>query len=156
MRAINPQSVLHGSASGIVVTLPPSSDTGDIVQIDFNCPLEDKLFEIYLPAISVGNGTGSAFVLADGTEVPPVAVGQTILDVNGDGVQEPVDLADILFITCGKPVGGISVDLDQTGVLLKAPGSSGPNAGLLAGVAGAVLAAALALTGAAWYARRRA
>ena len=55
------------------------------------------------------------------------------------------------------PVGGISVDLDsdQTGLPLETHGSSGVSTGVLADLAVAAAAAALALGGAAWYARRR-
>ena len=55
------------------------------------------------------------------------------------------------------PVGGIAVDLDGevAGAPLDVEQPSGPNTTVLAAVAGAVAAAALALTGAAWFARRR-
>jgi hypothetical protein len=54
-------------------------------------------------------------------------------------------------------VGGISVDLDadRGRPALETPDSSGGNVGVLAGVAAAMIAGAIALGGAAWYARRR-
>lgn len=54
-------------------------------------------------------------------------------------------------------VGGLSVDLDPYAARtpLDAQGSSGSNAGLLAGVIAAATAGVIAMTGAAWYARRR-
>lgn len=55
------------------------------------------------------------------------------------------------------PVGGLSVDLagDETGLPLERAQSSGGNAGLLAGIAASISAVVIAVTGAAWYARRR-
>jgi hypothetical protein len=55
----------------------------------------------------------------------------------------------------GAPVGGIAELPDAAGMPLETPGSSGPSTGVLAGIAGAVTAGAVALSGAAWYARRR-
>ena len=53
------------------------------------------------------------------------------------------------------PVGGIAELPDVASTPLEAEGSSGPGAGLVAGIAAAVAAGALALGGAAWYAGRR-
>ena len=53
------------------------------------------------------------------------------------------------------PVGGIAELPAVAGTPLEAGGSSGPSANVVAGVAAAVAAGALALGGAAWYARRR-
>ena len=52
-------------------------------------------------------------------------------------------------------VGGIAELPEVAGAPLETGGSSGGNAGVLAGVAGAVAAGAVAMGGAAWYARRR-
>ena len=52
-------------------------------------------------------------------------------------------------------VGGIAELPEVAGAPLETVGSSGPSAGLLAGVAVAVTAASSSLGGAAWYARRR-
>lgn len=52
-------------------------------------------------------------------------------------------------------VGGVSVDPDLGGLPLETGGSSGGNAGVLAGLIAGITAAAIALGGAAWYARRR-
>ena len=52
-------------------------------------------------------------------------------------------------------VGGIAELPEVAGTPLDTPDSSGSNIGLLATVAGAIAAGALALGGAAWYARRR-
>ena len=53
------------------------------------------------------------------------------------------------------PVGGIAELPEIAGAALEAVDSSGTNAGILAGVAGAVAAGVVALGGAAWYARKR-
>ena len=53
------------------------------------------------------------------------------------------------------PIGGIGLLPSVDGVPLEAEGSSGPSPGVLAGVAAAITASAVALGGAAWYARRR-
>ena len=55
----------------------------------------------------------------------------------------------------GCPVGGIAELPQVAGTSLEAAQSSGTSASLLAGVIAAVSAAAIALGGAAWYARRR-
>ncbi len=52
-------------------------------------------------------------------------------------------------------VGGIAELPEVAGRPLETAQSSGPSTALLAGVVGAVAAGTLALTGAAWYARRR-
>ena len=54
-------------------------------------------------------------------------------------------------------VGGIVTDLapEQPALPLETAQSSGTNAGLLAGIAAGISAAVVAVTGAAWYARRR-
>ena len=62
---------------------------------------------------------------------------------------------DFTFKPSAPPVGGIAELPDVAGLPLKAEGSSGPSAGVVAGVVAAVAAGALALGGAAWYARRR-
>ena len=54
------------------------------------------------------------------------------------------------------PVGGIVDEIpDLAGTALEAGGSSGPSTGVLAGVIAGITAGAVALGGAAWYARRR-
>ena len=52
-------------------------------------------------------------------------------------------------------VGGIAELPEVAGTPLEAPGSSGSNTGLIAGVLAAIAAGTVTLTGAAWYARRR-
>ena len=56
---------------------------------------------------------------------------------------------------CSPSVGGIAELPDVAGTPLEAPASSRSNAAVLAGIAAAVAAGAVALGGAAWYARRR-
>ncbi len=65
------------------------------------------------------------------------------------------DRALIANFNIDNPVGGIAELPEVAGVPLETDGSSGGNAGLLTGVAGAVAAGTLALGGAAWYGRRR-
>ena len=52
-------------------------------------------------------------------------------------------------------VGGVSVDLGEGGATLRAGGSSGGNASVVAAAVASTAVAALALAGAAWYARRQ-
>ena len=52
------------------------------------------------------------------------------------------------------PIGGIGIFPERSGSL-ETPASSGSSTGVLAGIAATAVAAALALGGAAWYARRR-
>ena len=53
------------------------------------------------------------------------------------------------------PVGGIAELPDVDAAPLEADGTAGTRLGLLAGVTAAIVASAVALAGAAWYARRR-
>jgi hypothetical protein len=62
-------------------------------------------------------------------------------------------LVDVMYLD--HPVGGIAELPDVASTPLEAQNSSGPDAGLLAGVAAAVAAGLLALFSGAWYARRR-
>ncbi|MDP3768314.1 MAG: hypothetical protein Q8S13_09885, partial [Dehalococcoidia bacterium] len=56
---------------------------------------------------------------------------------------------------CESAVGGIAETADSERTPVDASGSPGANAGLVAGVAAALALGAVALGGAAWYARRR-
>ena len=53
------------------------------------------------------------------------------------------------------PIGGIGLEPELGGLPLETAGSSGSGTGVLAGMAAAATAGAIALGGAAWYARRR-
>lgn len=65
--------------------------------------------------------------------------------------------ADCGVTVLANSVGGVAVDLDEDspGVALETRDSSGSNAAVVAGVIGAVAASTVALSGGAWYARRR-
>ena len=85
------------------------------------------------------------------------------LDASGNPVVSYYDRAngDLKVLHCGNPactdlipVGGIAELPDVAGTPLEAEGSWVPSAGVVAGVVTAVAAGALALGGAAWYARR--
>ena len=89
-----------------------------------------------------------------------VGPGMASLTLTGTELQDPngAPIAATLSsgsITATGAVGGIAENPEITGTTLETPGSSGANAGILAGVVATVTAAALALSGAAWYARRR-
>ena len=69
----------------------------------------------------------------------------------GDANSTPIDVVGLK----PKPVGGIAVDPDLGALALAAPEPSGGNAGVRAGLVAGITAGAIALGGAAWYARRR-
>ena len=64
-------------------------------------------------------------------------------------------ISHVDFLAKPKTVGGISADGELRALPLETASSSGPNAGLLAGVAAALIASTVALGSAAWYTRRR-
>ena len=80
------------------------------------------------------------------------------LAVDGAGNLYVGDATNARVLVYDSPltaVGGIAELPEVAGTPLDAPESSGLSAGILVGVAGAVAAGAVALGGAAWYARRR-
>ena len=124
---------------------------------------EDATVELYV-IFDVDTGTagdqggghtwpGSTFVL------PPdfkALLGQTTLEISAN------DLMWDFFLAHPHPllpkiVGGVFTDLDgaQAGMPLETGGSSGPSTSLLAGTIATIAAGTVALSGAAWYARRR-
>ncbi len=97
----------------------------------------------------IGEGRSSVIGIAFGPD------GLYFSDLYGEtGFDEGPVVANIYRVFSG-PVGGIA-ELPEVAVLpLKTADSSGPNAGVLGGITGALAAGAVALGGAAWYARRR-
>ena len=77
-----------------------------------------------------------------------------LADSNGHVLPIKLPSAE-LTINCEDSVGGIAELPDVARRPLEAAGSSGPSMGLLAGLGVAAITGALALGGAAWYARRR-
>ena len=118
-------------------------------------------------SVSVGDfPTGATF---DG-KIVTFAIPDVFLSSNVFGFvkDSPPTIANFTFATGSdtsfdmvvpgiKPVGGLSVDLDEglSALPLKATKSSGNDTGLLAGLIAAIAISAVTLTGAAWYARRR-
>ena len=74
-----------------------------------------------------------------------------VLVRNAELLCVPVDVSNVR----PQDIGGIAELPEEAVAPLEAVDSSGTNAGILAGVAGAIAAAVLALGGAAWYTRRR-
>lgn len=62
---------------------------------------------------------------------------------------------DVKFAETEGKIGGVAELQDVDATPLEATESSGPSAGLLAGIAGAVMATVAAVGGAVWYVRRR-
>ena len=140
--------VLTGGAAHIVASdfSPPNpvlnigaGSTTTLLALDFSCN-EVGSHKLTLTAVP-NSPDGASYIRLNGGQIAVKTVNQ---------------VADTLVIECVAAVGGLVVDLDgNLGDLpLETSWSSGTNAGLLAGVVAAA-AAALALSGAAWYARRR-
>jgi hypothetical protein len=71
-----------------------------------------------------------------------------------DSTLQPLEMRGVFVVQSG-PVGGVAELPDDGTALLEAADASGTNVGVLTAIATAVGTAALALVGAAWYARRR-
>ena len=74
---------------------------------------------------------------------------------NAGNWSSAVVVGPFIIVTASVPLGGIGSYPDSAGLPLEAPDSSGGSYGVLAGVFAAVTVGAVALGGAAWYARRR-
>ncbi len=129
------------AAAGCVATPSPMTDgqaTGAIGRFHLNCSGAPS--QEFVTLITSKSG---------GTNVTDLTF-TNFSETSGD---------EVITIECKEQtVGGFSVDLNgqQGGLPVETASSSGPGAGLLAGVIGTLTAAALALGGAGWYARRRA
>ena len=77
------------------------------------------------------------------------------LYVIGGGPTPGLSVSDVVEIFQLDLVGGVTEPPEEAGTPLDAPDSSGTSTPLVAGVAAAAIAGAVALGGAAWYARRR-
>ena len=76
-------------------------------------------------------------------------------DKAADVICGDTDTLSIFTLQLPVPVGGIALDPDLGALPLETAVSSRSNAGALAAVVAAAAAGAVALGGAAWYARRR-
>ena len=95
-------------------------------------------------------GSQESVTLVHGVPTGDNPVGDTYLvdDALGELAE---DDSESLTINCIPPVGGIAELPDVAAAPVEAGGSSGPGVALVAAIAGAVV---IALSGAAWYARR--
>jgi hypothetical protein len=110
--------------------------TGFVTDWTMNCSATPGTFTVTMP---VGLGLNS--IILDPLGIPVVPKSGTGLTIN-----------------CGEPipgVGGIAELPNVAETPLEAPGSSESNAGVLAGIVAAVAAGTVALSGAAWYGRKR-
>ena len=133
---VGTDSFLAGAITSLSFPLPKSTHLGPLVEADITC--RRNTFKIDLPVPVTG-------VKDQNNQAIPIT---TVLE---DGVK----VADTLTINCGEPVGGIAELPEVAGTPLGTDGSSGASAGLLTGVAGAVVVGTLALGSAAWYSRQR-
>jgi hypothetical protein len=110
-----------------------------------------------------GGGDGTVFLDTPGQAGEDSSLA---LDASGNPVVSyrldfnDTQLSDLRLLHCGNSncavgVGGIAELPEAAAAPLEAQDSSGGNAGILAGVAAALTAAAAALGTGAWYARRR-
>ena len=154
-------SVLLGGAGAAVLSnfVPPlanlnvsPSSTTPLVELDFVCNAPGS-YKLTLTAFP-DSGFGAQYFGTSAQELFVKTVPKE-LDLDFDGVPEPHQVADTIVINCVSSVGGLAVDLgpQQDRLPQETAGSTGPSAHLLALVAATT---ALALGGAAWYARRRA
>ena len=147
-----------GDCSGIITSLGHNLDsdgscglaaTGDLSSTD---PLLGPLENNHGPTLTHRLLGGSPAINAGSPDCPPPATDQR-------GITRPQEaVCDIgaVEVKAGF-VGGVTELPEIAASPLEVPDSSGSNTGitLLAGVAGAVAAGTLTLSGAAWYARRR-
>ncbi len=157
-----PAWAAHNGCAG-VTEQNPLPGTAGIRLVRYEGCDQDALVELYVvfdadletPGEQGGGHTwpGSTFVLPPELEA---LLGLTTHEISANDLMWDFFMAHP-HPSAPKAVGGISVDLggDQAGLALETPDSSGGNAAVLAGVAAAATAGALALGGAAWYARRR-
>ncbi len=107
--------------------------------------------EVYDPGSGVWSATGSMSTPRGAHSATRLSSGKALVAGGGSSAATAE-----LYMVPGSAVGGIAELPDVTGARLNAGGSSSPNARVLTAViAGAVVAGAVALSGAAWYARRR-
>ena len=111
--------------------------TGQVVAVDFTCSTPGS------ENVSMVHGVPDAG--------DPVGDTHIIDELNGELAEAG---SESLTIHCVS-VGGIAELPEVAGAPLETDGSSGGNAGMLAGVIAAVAGGTLALSGAAWYTRRR-
>ncbi len=148
--------ILHTAGTGSTVPVSPSSYVGELLQLDVHCQGPGS-FKVTLPAFP-SSSDGATYLDTDlAPTLPAVStVGQQDIDLDGDTVTELVDVADTLVIDCRlSSIGGIAELPEVAATPLESPDSSGPSTTVLAGIVAAVAAGTIALSSAAWYARRR-
>ena len=109
------------------------------------------------PVLKNGSGTLDAPRLACyvAGSIPGANVSVDLTTQFGEEEAVPIESGVFFCLPTIKAVGGIAELPDVDGTALETPASSGRNTGVLAGVIAAGVAGAVALGGAAWYARRR-
>ena len=121
----------------------------------WNMTAPDGVIDLFIDILGViqqhGQGGTETIDLVHDASLPR----SFLMNENGIRVADP-DGVETLTINCiVTPVGGDLRRIDPAGLPLETLDSSGPGAGVLAVVAAAIAAAAITLSGAAWYARRR-
>ena len=121
----------------------------------WNMTAPDGVIDLFIDILGViqqhGQGGTETIDLVHDASLPR----SFLTNENGTRVADP-DGVETLTINCiVAPVGGDLRPIDPAELPLETSSSSGPGAGVFAAVAAGVAAAAITLSGAGWYARRR-
>ena len=152
------RSVAHGGLTSVTSPFIISTFEGDLVRLSMTCSSEEETFLVALLAYDkVANPLGSTYSLEDQTTVPVEVQSVMSLDPNDQGEVQELPVGDVIDVSCGgsPPTAtptAVPVVLPPTG----SAGHSEARADWYGTVLAVTAVSALALGGAAWYARRRA
>ena len=152
------RSVAHGGLTSITTPFIISTFEGDLVRLSMSCTSEEETFLVALLAYDAAvNPLGSTYSLEDQTTVPVEVQSVMSLDPNGQGEVQELPVGDVIDVSCGgspptpAPT-AVPVVLPPTG----SAGHSEARADWYGTVLAIIAGSAVALGGAALYARRRA